>query len=110
MWRRPRQAVDGRHPAVTRSPTGKPQRLAHAVAKPAASGSGDQPCQAAFPVTRETSDLQDPAGPGASRRSRTTRSRRISEIPVSRGTSSLRCPAGPLTSPAGCGAGRFKSC
>jgi len=102
MRRQPRQVVGGRHPAVTRSPTDKPQQLAHAVAKPAASGFGGQPCQAAFPVTRETSDLQDPAGPGASRRPRTTRSRRTSDLPVSRGTSSLRCPAGPLTSPAGC--------
>jgi len=92
----------GGHPVTHRqAPT-----AAHVVAKPAASGFGGQPCQAAFPVTRETSDLQDPAGPGASRRPRTTRSRRTSDIPVSRGTSSLRCPAGPLTSPAGYGAGR----
>jgi len=66
----------------------------------AAGGSSGPPSQAAFPATREPSYLQDPGGPGAFRRPRTSRSHRTSDIPVSRATSSLHCPAGRRPPPA----------
>jgi len=86
-------ATDGNQPRRARR-AGLPTRSPRL----AASGFGGRPEQAAFPATRETSDLPDPAGPRASRRRRMSQSRRTSDIPASPGTSSLRCPAGPATS------------
>ena len=108
MRRRPRQAAGDhrRQPLPVASHAGLPTRSP----SPAASGFGGRPEQAAFPVTRETSDPpvpQDREHPGAPRPrgpARPATSRRTGKSAASAARQDQRPPSGP------CGAETSRNC